>query len=890
MDRVHLARVVVGTTVIVALAVVSSLPVAEAASGVAVILSDGFDGTATNTGNWHIPTWVSPTDGTYVGRTQFRVTQHSPLPAVSNGSVNITVETHNPTGFSFYGTDLISNRSFMSGEGLDVAVRAKMDASAPAGVVGGIFLYALKPGSNTLHDEIDFELLGNQPKRVQTNIYADESLGAGNPASAPYPSGSITDYHVYRIKWLPNQVSWYVDGHLVRTETSHVPTGPMYLHLNMWVPDSGWPAAYDAGLQPTSSPGANRVFSMSVASVTVTLADTIPPVTSILGVPSGWTNRNVSFALTATDRPGGSGVKSTLYTFNGGSAHAYTGTVTVSAEGQTAVSYRSVDNADNTEGARGATIKIDKTAPATTDDHVATYTGTAAIHLSATDTMSGVATTRYSFDGGVTAYTGTTLTTTTPGSYALTYWSVDRAGNRELATTRTFAVLGPTALTISIPPAVVSYARPLTLSGKLTSGTRALSGVLVVPQYSYDNAQWSSLTSTRTDASGTYRLSVTPTKKACYRAYFAGSGAYMATTSATRSVAVRAYLSAPSPSATPVRAGTLTPVSGYLKPKHTAGARDVVVQCYRLEGSAWVYKSTTAALNADYSTYTRHSAALAPASIGSWRLRAYHASDTANAATYSSWTTVTVAKGTPALATAGAGTIAYGTTRTLSGTLKNAAGTALPGRIVTLKWAASPAATTWTSVASTRTVSTGAYTFRVSPATSRYYRASFAGDTDYLAVSGTTLSVVVQAYLSAPTFSSTVYINRGVTAAGYLKPKHTAGLTSIQLHFYRYEGGAWVYKKTAKAANGDYSTYTRYAATTSLASAGNWAVRAYHAADSANAATYSGWTTFTVYGYLLPGVRALPCPLPTLQREAGTEVPAGQIWCPRQESNLRHQV
>jgi hypothetical protein len=66
-----------------------------------------------------------------------------------------------------------------------------------------------------------------------------------------------------------NQVSWLIDGELVRTEKHNVPTGPMYLHLNLWVPDSDWPEAYDSSLQPTSSVDSNQVFSMSVDSVNV---------------------------------------------------------------------------------------------------------------------------------------------------------------------------------------------------------------------------------------------------------------------------------------------------------------------------------------------------------------------------------------------------------------------------------------------------------------------------------------------------------------------------------------------------------------------------------------------------------------------------------------------
>jgi beta-glucanase (GH16 family) len=237
------------------------------------LLYDDFNGNIVSSSQWHIPTWVSPTDGTVVGHTQFRFTQNSSLPAASNGNAMIVLETYNPTAFSFYGTDLRSNQSFALGTGIHITVRAKMNTATP-GIVGGIFLYALKPGSTTYHDEIDFELLTNRPHGVQTNIYSNEKLGTGNVQFIPYASGSINDYHTYEIKWQPNQVSWYIDGNLVRTDKSHVPTGPMSLHLNIWVPDPGWPAAYDPNLKAATSASSNQVFSMSVDSVHI---QSIPP-------------------------------------------------------------------------------------------------------------------------------------------------------------------------------------------------------------------------------------------------------------------------------------------------------------------------------------------------------------------------------------------------------------------------------------------------------------------------------------------------------------------------------------------------------------------------------------------------------------------------------------
>lgn len=230
------------------------------------LLYDDFSGDRVSSSHWHIPTWVSPTDGTVVGQTQFRFTQNSSLPAAHDGNAVIAVESYNPTSFSFYGTDLRSNQSFALGEGIHVTVRAKMNTATP-GIVGGIFLYALKPGSDTYHDEIDFELLTNLPHGAQTNIYRNEKLGTGHVQFVPYASGSITDYHTYEIKWEPNHVSWFIDGNLVRTDTRHVPTGPMNFHLNIWVPDPGWPEAYDPNLSPTTSASSNVIFSMSVDSV-----------------------------------------------------------------------------------------------------------------------------------------------------------------------------------------------------------------------------------------------------------------------------------------------------------------------------------------------------------------------------------------------------------------------------------------------------------------------------------------------------------------------------------------------------------------------------------------------------------------------------------------------
>ena len=256
---------------IVALSAASLMAISPASRAGTTLLSDGFNGPSVNPHLWHIPKWCAAC-GTFVGRTQFRVSQSSPLPPIYYGTVILNQQTYNPTGFSFYAYELISNQQFPRGTGLDIVFHSTMTTPLNCGVVTGLFLYALKPGSNTYHDEIDFELVTNYPKQVETNIYADEMLGVGNPALVNLPSGSVSTWHIYEIRWTPTMVSWLVDGTVVRSTTQNIPTGPMNVYMNTWAPtEQGWQQAYCAAVQPTSSPAENKVVDNLVTDyVTVT--------------------------------------------------------------------------------------------------------------------------------------------------------------------------------------------------------------------------------------------------------------------------------------------------------------------------------------------------------------------------------------------------------------------------------------------------------------------------------------------------------------------------------------------------------------------------------------------------------------------------------------------
>jgi hypothetical protein len=128
------------------------------------------------------------------------------------------------------------------------------------------------------------------------------------------------------------------------------------------------------------------------------------------------------------------------------------------------------------------TVKLDSVAP-TTSASVAPaspdlangwYGSSPSVTLSASDATSGLASTRYSIDGGASqAYTGPFATA--EGSHTVSYWSTDNAGNQETAHTLTVKVdLNAPVTTATLTPAIHNgwYASPtLTLTGDDGNGS-----------------------------------------------------------------------------------------------------------------------------------------------------------------------------------------------------------------------------------------------------------------------------------------------------------------------------------------------------------------------------------------------------------------------------------
>lgn len=172
--------------------------------------------------------------------------------------------------------------------------------------------------------------------------------------------------------------------------------------------------------------------------VTFTItADVVAPTTTC-DAPAYSRVVNMKVNFLASDPAPSSGVAAIYRTLNGSAPYA-SNYLWIYGQGVFTVQYWAVDKAGNTEAAKTQTIIKDYTPPVTTSNAVEVYTGSASIHLIASDAISGVADTFYTVDGGAQTK-GTDVTVSTLGTHTLRFWSTDKAGNTEAAKSVTFTV------------------------------------------------------------------------------------------------------------------------------------------------------------------------------------------------------------------------------------------------------------------------------------------------------------------------------------------------------------------------------------------------------------------------------------------------------------------
>jgi hypothetical protein len=236
--------------------------------------------------------------------------------------------------------------------------------------------------------------------------------------------------------------------------------------------------------------------------------DTTAPVTTD-DAPTGWMSGTVNVHLGSTDAA--SGVAHTYYSTDGSAPSIEaTGAIVITAEGTTTVLYRSADAVGNLEATKTATVRIDDTAPVSTDDAPTGWvSGTVNVHLGATDSASGVAHTHYSTDGSAPSIEATgAIVITAEGTTTVLYRSTDAIGNVEATKTATVRI--DNTAPVSSSDATSTYADVATITvqptdiggsgvantytrvdqGTWTTGTVAVASTLgthTVDFYSIDN-------------------------------------------------------------------------------------------------------------------------------------------------------------------------------------------------------------------------------------------------------------------------------------------------------------------------------------------------------------------------------------------------------------------
>jgi hypothetical protein len=172
---------------------------------------------------------------------------------------------------------------------------------------------------------------------------------------------------------------------------------------------------------------------------------------SLSGAPTsapnadGWYKGNVTITWSASD-----GLSGLAGGIPAGS--------TISGEGIGLTASTSVsDKAGNTVTASSAAVKIDRTAPSTAIEGTSNdwVNDEVTVTLNAVDGLSGVASTKYSVDGGPLS-TGTSFQLSTDGDHTVEFFSTDNAGNSEAAQT-VHVKIDQTAPTIGHVFTPVSY-------------------------------------------------------------------------------------------------------------------------------------------------------------------------------------------------------------------------------------------------------------------------------------------------------------------------------------------------------------------------------------------------------------------------------------------------
>lgn len=115
-------------------------------------------------------------------------------------------------------------------------------AASGSGLVTSLFVYT-GPSEGNPHDEIDIEILGRDPRKLQLNYFTNGVGGHETVIDLGFDASE--GFHHYAFEWSATRIRWFVDGIQVHIEDGSrgpLPAHPGRLMVNFWpgVGVDGW--------------------------------------------------------------------------------------------------------------------------------------------------------------------------------------------------------------------------------------------------------------------------------------------------------------------------------------------------------------------------------------------------------------------------------------------------------------------------------------------------------------------------------------------------------------------------------------------------------------------------------------------------------------------------
>jgi hypothetical protein len=135
----------------------------------------------------------------------------------------------------------------------------------------------------------------------------------------------------------------------------------------------------------------------------------------------------------------------------------------------------------------------------------------------------------------------------------------------------------------------------------------------------------------------------------------------------------------------------------------------------------------------------------------------------------------------------------------------------------------------WTDVGlATPGEAPGEYVFVARPSVRTYYRFRLAATGVHAGTLQTVSLLPRLRALGTPRLPSRLSRGRPFAVTGLVKPRLASGSGDIRVQCYLRSGSRWLLRKTVRATNRAYSSYTRYSVRLRLATAGTWRLRAFY--------------------------------------------------------------